>query len=136
MPLLRVLVVVALLLVLGLAVRLYRARRAAVLTERPHHPRVPAALLAGAERTWVLFTTPYCATCGPVEEQLRAADPHARVVRVDATAEPHLAEAFRVRTAPTVVLADASGRVQTRLVGADAVRQAVAGRVERFPASG
>ena len=125
MPLLRVLVVVALLLVLGLAVRLYRARRAAVLTERPHHPRVPAALLAGAERTWVLFTTPYCATCRPVEEHLRAADPHSTVVLVDATREPHLAEAFRVRTAPTIVLADATGRVRQRLVGADAVREAL-----------
>ena len=125
MLLVRVFVVVAILLAVGLATRLYRARRSAVLTERPHHPRVPAALLAGAERTWVLFTTPYCASCGPVEQHLRAADPVARVVKVDATAEPHLASAFRVRTAPTVVLADADGSVQARLVGADAVRRAV-----------
>jgi thioredoxin family protein len=121
--LLRILVVVAFLLAVGLATRLYRARRAAVLDERPPHPVVPASLRAGAERTWVVFTTPYCASCGPVEEHLRAADPRARVVRVDATAEPHLAHAFRVRTAPTVVLADDAGRVRTRLVGAEAVRE-------------
>jgi hypothetical protein len=125
MLLVRVLVVVAFLLVVGLATRLYRARRARLVAEQPRHPVVPASLVAGAERTWVLFTTPYCASCGPVEEHLRAADPGARVVRVDATREPHLADAFRVRTAPTIVLADGAGRVQRRLVGAEAVRQAV-----------
>lgn len=123
MLLVRVLVVVVLLLAVGLGTRLYRARRAALVGERPRHPLVPAALLEGAERTWVVFTTPYCATCGPVEERLRAADPEARVVRVDATREPRLAEAFSVRAAPTVLLADAGGRVQQRLVGAEAVRQ-------------
>ncbi len=119
----RVVVVVALLLAAGLIVRLYRVRRAALVDEQPRHPLVPASLRKGAERTWVLFTTPYCATCGSVEEHLRAADPEARLVRVDATAEPNLADAFRVRTAPTVLLADATGRVRQRLVGAEAVRQ-------------
>ena len=125
MLLLRVLVVVAFLLAIGLGTRLYRSRRAALVHETPRHPLVPASLLDGAERTWVLFTTPYCAACGPVEEHLRAADPDARVVRVDATRELQLADAFRVRTAPTIVLADAAGRVQQRLVGAEAVRQAL-----------
>ena len=125
MVLVRALVVVLFLLVVGLVTRLYWSRRAALMAEQPRHPLVPASLLDGAARTWVLFTTPYCATCGPVEEHLRAADPDARVVRVDATREPHLARAFHVRAAPTVVLADAAGRVQQRLVGAEAVRQAV-----------
>ena len=125
MLLVRALVVVAFLLVVGLGTRLYRRRRAALVAEQPNHPLVPSSLLGDAERTWVLFTTPYCAACGPAEEHLRAADPHARVVRVDATREPHLAEAFRVRTAPTIVLADAAGRVQQRLVGSEAVRQAL-----------
>jgi thioredoxin family protein len=123
--LVRVLVVVVLLLAVGLGTRLYRARRAALVAERPRHPLVPAALLEGAERTWVVFTTPYCASCGPVEDHLRAADPGARIVKVDATREPGIADAFRVRTAPTLVLADAAGRVQQRLVGAEAVRQAL-----------
>ncbi|HWC10560.1 MAG TPA: thioredoxin family protein [Acidimicrobiales bacterium] len=122
MLLLRVLVVVGLLMAVAVGTRLYRARRAALLDERPDHPLLPAALRDGAERTWVVFTTPYCATCGPVEDRLRTVDPEARVVLVDATADPRLADAFRVRTAPTVVLADAAGRVQERLVGAEAVR--------------
>lgn len=126
MFLVRVLVVVAVLLAVALVTRLYRARRSALIHERPQHPLVPDTLRAGAERTWVVFTTPYCASCGPVEEQLRAADPEARVIKVDATREPYLADAFRVKSAPTVVLADATGRVQRRLVGAEAVRQAVA----------
>ena len=121
----RALVVMAFLLAVALGTRLYRGRRAAMVAEQPRHPLVPASLLDGAERTWVLFTTPYCAACGPVEEHLRAADPDARVVKVDATREPRLADAFRVRTAPTIVLADAGGRVQQRLVGAEAVRQAL-----------
>ena len=125
MLLVRVLVAVAFLLAIALAARVYRARRSALVDERPTHPVVPDALRNGAERTWVVFTSPYCASCRPVEDQLREADPDARVVKVDATREPHLAAAFHVRTAPTVVLADAAGRVRQRLVGADAVRQAL-----------
>jgi len=106
-----------------LVTRLYRTWRAVVVDDHPDHPLVPAALREHAERTWVMFTTPYCATCGPAEESLRAADPSARVVRVDATREPLLADAFRVRSAPTAVLADADGHVQVRLVGAEAVHR-------------
>ncbi|HEX2038971.1 MAG TPA: DUF4395 family protein [Acidimicrobiales bacterium] len=83
--------------------------------------RVPAHIVDGAERTWVVFTTPYCASCGPVAERLRAGDPGARVVTVDATEDPDLADAFAVRRAPTVLLADAAGEVQARLVGPAAV---------------
>lgn len=115
-------VVVVLLFAVALAARLYRSWRTGVRTARPEHPLVPASLLAGAARTWVVFTSPYCATCGPVTEWLQASDPGARVVKVDATREPHLAGAFSVRSAPTVVLADGEGRVQARLVGAEAVQ--------------
>lgn len=85
-------------------------------------PAVPAALRHGADRTWVVFTTPYCATCEPVKQQLQVDDPGARVVTVDATREPHLADRYEVRSAPTVLLADGDGAVQARLVGAQAVR--------------
>jgi hypothetical protein len=87
--------------------------------------RVPAPIVEGAERTWVVFTTPYCASCGPVTERLRASDPEARIVTVDATEDPGLADAFAVRRAPTVLLADAAGNVQARLVGAAAVESYV-----------
>ena len=121
-------VVLVLLFAVALAARLYRQWRLRVQTAQPDHPTVPATLLAGAERTWVIFTTPFCASCGPVAERLEASDPGARVVKVDATREPHLADAFSVRSAPTVLLADGEGQVQARLVGAEAVESYVASR--------
>ena len=117
----RAVIVVVLLIGLTLARRLYIQWRAGLHDERRPHPRVPAALLDGAPRTWVVFTTPYCASCGPVEERLRQSDPESRVVKVDATRQPVLADAFHVRSAPTVLLADGDGTVQARLVGASAV---------------
>ena len=121
-------VVLVLLFAVALAARLYRRWRLGVQTAQPDHPTVPATLLAGAERTWVIFTTPFCASCGPVARRLEASDPGARVVKVDATREPHLADAFSVRSAPTVLLADGEGQVQARLVGAEAVESYVASR--------
>ena len=128
MFLVRAVVVIAILFAVAMAGRLYRSWRAGVVGEQPAHPLVPASLQAGAARTWVVFTSPYCATCGPVEQRLRASDPEANVVKVDATREPHLADAFGVRAAPTVLLADGAGNVTARLVGAEAVTEYVAGR--------
>lgn len=121
----RALVVVTVLLAVALTTRLYHQWRQRVTTTGPHHPALPESLRAGAARTWVVFTTPYCAACGPVTERLRASDPSARVVTVDATREPDLAGAYSVRSAPTVLLADDRGRVTTRLVGAAAVERYV-----------
>ncbi len=124
-PLGRGLVVAGLLAAVAAATFLYRRWRAAVVSDRPDHPPVPDVLRAGAERTWVVFSTPFCATCGPVADRLRKSDPSARVVTVDATVEPALAEAFSVRSSPTVVLADGRGRVTARLVGAAEVERYV-----------
>jgi len=123
------LIVVALVVgLLAVAPTWYRSRRQRIERGPAAHPTVPPELLDGADRTWVLFTTPWCASCGPVEEQLRASDPQARVVKVDATRQPALAGTFLVRTAPTVLLADGEGQVQARLVGIEAVnRYVVAG---------
>ena len=113
--------VLAILVLLLLVPPIYRQRRRAATRARRPLPTVPARFLAGAERTWVVFTTPYCASVGAVEAQLRAHDPAARLVEIDATVEPYLAQAFDVRLAPTVLLADAAGRVQARLVGTEGV---------------
>ncbi len=121
-------VVLVLLFAVALAARLYKQWRAGVQTARPDHPTVPEALRAGAERTWVVFTSPFCATCGPVADRLQASDPAARVVKVDATRDPQLADAFKIRSAPTVLLADGAGNVTARLVGAEAVTDYVAAR--------
>ncbi|HEX7169056.1 MAG TPA: thioredoxin family protein [Acidimicrobiales bacterium] len=114
-------IVAAILFALVFARGWYLRYRAAVAAERPVHPRVPRDLLGRAERTWVVFTTPYCASCGPVQERLASADPTSDIVTVDAAREPHLARAFHVKSAPTVLLANAAGDVQERLVGAAAV---------------
>lgn len=123
----KIAVVVAILVALVIARRVYLQWQAGLQRAPVSLPRVPGELIAaGVERTWVVFTTPYCASCGPVKEQLAAHDPGARVVTVDATREPQLADAFSVRSAPTVLLADAGGDVQARLVGAPAVRDYLA----------
>jgi hypothetical protein len=130
----RILIAVVLLVAIVLVARLYRGWRAGSGTGSGGRgadlPLVPESITAGAARTWVVFTTPTCAACGPVEARLRASDPTARVVKVDASREPHLAGAFSIRTAPTVLLADADGRVRTRLVGAAAVDRWAAARAQ------
>lgn len=123
----KIVIVAAIVAGLVIAKRMYVQWQ--VRLQRPpaqRFPLVPAPLLDGADRTWVVFTTPYCATCGPVKEQLANEDPGARVVTVDATREPHLADTFGVRSAPTVLLADGAGAVRARLVGPQAVRDYLA----------
>lgn len=110
--------VVAFVCALGWA---YGRWRSAAVSDDGAVPVLPARLRTSAERTWVVFTSPFCAACGPVTERLRAADPGAAVVTVDATAEPALAASFRIRLAPTVLLARPDGTVDARLVGAAAV---------------
>jgi hypothetical protein len=75
-----------------------------------------------APATWVIFTTPLCVSCESVRTDLAAHDPDARVLTVDATVAPHLAERYDVRRAPTTILADGDGHVVERLVGPEGVR--------------
>lgn len=117
----RAVVVVGLLLLLALGKRLHRQWQDRVNTDHRPVPVIPSRLLGDADRTWVVFTTRYCATCGPVRDRLAERDPGARVVTVDVGHDPALAEAFRIRHAPTVIEADRGGRVLSRLVGAEAV---------------
>jgi hypothetical protein len=77
-------------------------------------PLLPAALLRGADRTWVVFTTPSCVT--DVAQRLRMARPGTQVTEVDCTLEPGLAESFGVTQVPTVLVANRYGQVEARLV--------------------
>jgi hypothetical protein len=123
------LAVVALVVVaVALAAWRYRAWKAGLTETVPASalPPLPEDWRQG-ERTWVVFTTPYCAACGPLADRLRQADPDARVVTVDATRQVELADAYRVRSAPTTVLAGPAGVVLGRFVGADAVTRYLAG---------
>jgi glutaredoxin len=117
----RLAIVVALVAVFALARAAHRRWRAGLHAEARAVPALPDHLVAGAARTWVVFTTPWCASCDTVTSHLSTAEPDSRVVKVDATQHLDLADAFHIRTAPTVLLADALGTVQQRLVGAAAV---------------
>lgn len=116
----RLLVVVGLLAAFAAARVLWDRRRAA-LADRPGVglPPLPDDL-AGPGRTWIVFATRYCATCGPAAERLRMSDPTATVRTVLVEERPDLADRYEVRSAPTVVEAD--GAVVTRTIaGAEAV---------------
>jgi glutaredoxin len=90
-------------------------------------PLLPAEVLKGADRTWVVFTTPDCEPCLAVARRLRAAEPSAQVTEVDARHEPRLAEAYRVDRLPAVLLANRYGQVEARLIGLAAIESALAG---------
>ena len=102
--------------------RMYRQRQSMLQADQTSSPRLPSEIVAGSDRTWVVFTTKYCAQCGPIEQLLRSTQPDDRVVTIDAAREPLLAKAQRIKSAPTVLVANERGRVERRLVGAEAVR--------------
>jgi hypothetical protein len=87
---------------------------------------LPDALLGGTPHTWVVFSTPYCATCGPVENLLRQRFPDDEVRRVDVSAWPDVVHALGVRRAPTVVRADQQGAIELQLAGPEAIREHLA----------
>jgi hypothetical protein len=88
-------------------------------------PLVPAAVLRGADRTWVVFTSADCERCRAIAGRLRSAEPASQVTEVDTRREPRMAEAFRVDQLPAVLLANRYGQVEARFVGRDAVEAAL-----------
>lgn len=119
------LLVVVLLAGALVAVRALLVRRRPPTVDDLPGVRFPSWVTAGAERTWVVFTTPYCASCGPIVEHLEATDADARVITVDAGRHLDLTRDFGVRRAPTVFEADHRGQPVRRFDGADALRAAV-----------
>ena len=114
------LVMVRLLVMLGLvtvvaviafASRWARARSAA--RPRPMPP-LDRTLTADTPRTWVVFTTQYCATCEPTMERIKRSDPNAQVLKIDVADRPDLARRYDVRRAPTVLVADEDGTIRAR----------------------
>jgi hypothetical protein len=88
-------------------------------------PLVPAEVLRGADRTWVVFTTPDSRSGRSIVARLQASEPSSQVTEIDARREPRLAEAFRVHALPAVLLANRYGQVEARLVGLSAVDSAL-----------
>ncbi len=85
-------------------------------------PAVPAIHRStDAPCTWLIFTTPWCASCEQVKAMLGDAFPHHEVRTIDATKEIALGEAYEVQRAPTTLLVDHHGAVLERLVGPEAV---------------
>jgi hypothetical protein len=90
------------------------------------HPLLPASLLRGADRTWVVFVA---GAGGDLAGRLRAAQPDAEVTEVDCERRPQLAESFGVTRCPTVLVANRYGQVESRLVGARAIGHAIGARI-------
>jgi hypothetical protein len=99
--------------------RFEAAERVAAGEQLPAEVRGPAG--DGSRNTWVLVTSPLCATCGPAEQRLREVDPGAHIVKVDAAERPDLARRLRAQAAPTLLLAGVDGRVRERVIGPVAV---------------
>jgi hypothetical protein len=111
------------------AVRIAPRRRRGRSTRPPGAlPLVPAAVLQGADRTWVVFTTRRCRVCREVAARLRRSEPDSQVTEVDAAREPRLVEAFGVRRLPAVLLANRYGQVTARLVGLQEIETFTADR--------
>lgn len=88
--------------------------------------RVPADLLARNRHTWIVFSTPYCATCGPAEVLLRERFPADDVRRAEVADWPETVEALGIRRAPTALRVDQAGAVEVMLAGPEAIRQHLA----------
>lgn len=117
----RLVIVSALLAVFALAKVAYDRRRATIADRTGIvHPRIPADL-RGPGRTWIVFATEFCATCGPVTDQLRSLNPGHTVHKLLVEDHPQLAEEQQVRTAPTVLEVDVAGTVIRSVAGAPAV---------------
>ena len=126
--------VVVLAAVVAIVTALYRRRTAADEAKgavdasgADRWPPLPAELCdAGPDErlppaTWVIFTTPLCASCAAVQAELESSFPHHHVVKVDATERPDLADPYELKRAPTTLLAGPDGRILERLVGPESV---------------
>lgn len=116
------LLIVATLLAFFVLAKIVHDRRRSGLADRStvEHPSLPVRF-RGSGRTWVVFATEYCATCGPVVERLGRLHPADTVVKILVEDEPALAESFSVRTAPTVLEVDPSGEVAHSVAGTEPV---------------
>jgi hypothetical protein len=78
---------------------------------------IPAGLVPAGQISWLVLTTPWCASCGPVVERLEA-DGELPVVVVDVAERPDVSRALDLRQAPTVLRVGPGGEVLERRNGA------------------
>ena len=125
----RLLVLVALAAVVAVVTVLYRRRRAADeargafddATGAALWPALPDDLQGDHQATWLILSTPVCASCSAVQATVAESFPHHRVLKVDVTERPELGDRYDVKRAPTTIVADSTGAVVERLVGPEAV---------------
>lgn len=118
----RLLVVLAVLGALASVRPVLAARRGRA--ERAPLPQADLSALVApdAARTWVVFTTPYCVSCGPVRAELERTFPDDAVVTIDAAERPDLTDRLGVRRSPTVFELDAEGAIVDRHIGPEQAR--------------
>lgn len=116
--------VVAVLVGLFVGAKVAYDRRAARLAAVPVDdlPVVPAEM-RGPGRTWLVFATEYCATCGPVAAALEHRYPGDTMRLLYVEEHGDLAATLDVRTAPTVFEVAPDGTIDRRLAGAAAATE-------------
>lgn len=83
----------------------------------PTGTTVPDGVVPVGQASWLVLTTPWCASCGPVVERLEAAG-ELPVVVLDVAERPEVGTALDVRQAPTVLRVGDRGEVLERRAGA------------------
>lgn len=81
--------------------------------------RIPDGLVPAGQASWLVLTTPWCASCGPVVERLEAQG-ELPVVVLDVAERPDVSRALDLRQAPTVLRVGPDGEVLERRTGASA----------------
>lgn len=76
---------------------------------------VPDALVPDSP-SWLVLTTPWCASCGPVVDRLEAVG-SLPVVVVDLAERPEVSRVLDVRQAPTVLRVEPDGAITERAAG-------------------
>lgn len=112
------LAIVAGILVAVVALAALRARRRAAY--EPREPIIPADVFPRGVRaplTAFYFTSRLCAACAETPGVVREADPNVPVVPLAVHDRPDLARAFGIFETPTLLLADAQGRIRYARVG-------------------
>lgn len=127
--LVRLLILAGVLVVVGIAYRLWSARDGQVKRVEIPGALTPEVLGAprGLHATFVQFSTPLCATCPGTRALLQsvaAERPHVTHVEIDASERLDLARELGIMRTPTTLVLDSDGVVVARMDGAMTVQQA------------
>jgi thiol-disulfide isomerase/thioredoxin len=128
------LIVIAAVLVVGIAAGLWRRRVEGRLVPKVSEERIEPGLLAElgvgpARATLLQFSSAFCAPCRAVRRvsgEVAAMIPGVRHVEVDAESHLEAVRALGIWRTPTLLVLDAEGRVAKRATGVPAKAQLIA----------